>query len=272
MSKKKKRDIPIFDYPIFETHCHLDYLKEKTTEETIALACEKGIDRFITISVSPNNLDKVIEIAKAHKNVYCTQGLHPHEAKHWTEEVEAKILKNSEYEKVVAIGEIGLDFHYNNSPKEVQIEVFKKQLEIAVQRELPVVIHSRDADPETIEVLEEVAPKMKRKGVIHSFTSGPELAKKAIELGFCLGFNGITTFKNAQAVRDIVSLTPTDRILLETDSPFLTPIPYRGQENGPQFLPFIAEKIAEIKEVSIDEILLSTYSNGLKLFSRVSKA
>ncbi len=265
---KKKRDIPIFDHPIFETHCHLDYLKERTTEETIALACEKGIDRFITISVSPNNLDGVIEIAKAHTNVFCTQGLHPHEAKHWNEEVEAKILKNSEFEKVVAIGEIGLDFHYNNSPKEKQIEVFRRQLEIAIERELPVVIHSRDADPETIEVLEEMAPKMKKKGVIHSFTSGPELAKKAIELGFCLGFNGIITFKNAQAVRDIVELTPIDKILLETDSPFLTPTPYRGQENGPQFLPFIAEKVAEIKEVTVDELLKVAYQNSLREFTR----
>lgn len=266
MSKKKKREIPIFDHPIFETHCHLDYLKERSTEETLALSCEKGINKFITISVAPGNLDKVIEISKAHENVYCTQGLHPHEAKHWTSEVEQKILNHSSFEKVVAIGEIGLDFHYNNSPKEKQIEVFKRQLEIATEKELPVVIHSRDADPETIEVLSEMAPQMKKKGVIHSFTSGPELAQTAIDLGFHLGFNGIITFKNAQAVRDIVTLTPLERILLETDSPFLTPTPYRGMENGPQYLPFIAEKIAEIKEVSIDEVLIQAYKNSTSLF------
>ena len=263
---KKKRDIPIFDHPIFETHCHLDYLKERSTEETIALSQEKGINKFITISVSPDNLDRVIEISKSHEHIYCTQGLHPHEAKYWNAEVEAKVLENSKFEKVVAIGEIGLDFHYNNSPKEKQIEAFRRQLEIASEKNLPVVIHSRDADPETIEALEEMAPKMKKKGVIHSFTSGPELAKKAIELGFCLGFNGIITFKNAQEVRDIVTLTPLDRILLETDSPFLTPTPYRGQENGPQFLPFIAEKVAEIKEVSVDEVLQQTYQNSIQLF------
>lgn len=266
MSKKKKRDIPIFDHPIFETHCHLDYLKERSTAETIALCGEKGINKLITISVSPDNLDKVIEIAKTNEDVFCTQGIHPHEAKQWSDNVEKKILENSQYEKVVAIGEIGLDFHYNNSPKEQQIEVFKRQLEIATEKGLPVVIHSRDADAETIAVLEEMAPKMPKKGVIHSFTSGPELAKKAIELGFHLGFNGIITFKNAEAVRDIVNLTPLDRILLETDSPFLTPMPYRGQENGPQFLPFIAEKIAEIKQVSIDEVLQRTYTNSIELF------
>lgn len=263
---KKKREIPILDHPIFETHCHLDYLKERTTEETLDLAKSKGIDRFITISVSPGNLDGVIELASTHKNVYCTQGLHPHEAKHWDPEVEAKVLKNSQDEKVVAIGEIGLDFHYNNSPKDIQIQVFKRQLEIAIERDLPVVIHSRDADPETIEILEEMAPKMKKKGVIHSFTSGPELARKALELGFHLGFNGIITFKNAQAVRDIVELTPLDRILLETDSPFLTPTPYRGQENGPQFLPFIAEKIAEVKGAALNEVLLTCYQNSQNLF------
>jgi len=263
---KKKRDIPIFEYPIFETHCHLDYLKDRTNGETIALSQEKGINKFITISVSPDNLDRVIEIAKEHEDVYCTQGLHPHEAKFWNDEVESKILNNLSYEKVVAIGEIGLDFHYNNSPKEKQMKAFKRQLQIASEKNLPVVIHSRDADPETIAVLEEMAPKLKKKGVIHSFTSGPELAKKAIELGFCLGFNGIITFKNAQEVRDIVALTPIDRILLETDSPFLTPTPYRGQENGPHFLPFIAEKIAEINGISINEALQKTYQNSSDLF------
>lgn len=263
---KTKREIPILNHPIFETHCHLDYLKEGTTEEILKCSHEKGINRFITISVSTGNLDGVIELANSYDNVYCTQGLHPHEAKHWTPEIDAKILKNSKGEKVVAIGEIGLDFHYNNSPKDIQIQAFKRQLEIAIERKLPVVIHSRDADPETVEILEEFAPKMPKKGVIHSFTSGPDLARKALELGFYLGFNGIITFKNAQAVRDIVTLTPLERILLETDSPFLTPTPYRGQENSPKFLPFIAEKIAEIKEIDLDEVLLTCYQNSLNLF------
>jgi TatD DNase family protein len=139
-------------------------------------------------------------------------------------------------------------------------------MEIASELDKPVVIHSRDADEETIEILNKLGPKLKRKGVIHSFTSGPGLAKKAIEHDFYLGFNGIITFNSANEVRDIVSLCPLEKIILETDSPFLTPVPYRGRENAPFYLPFVAEKIAEIKNVSIEEVLKVTYQNSLDLF------
>lgn len=263
---KQKREIPVFEQPLIETHCHLDYLKENEITSTLE-ECERvNILKIITISVAPGNLDTVLDIASKHPQVFGTQGIHPHEAKLWTAEVREKILKNSTHEKILAIGEIGLDFYYNNSPKEKQIEVFKEQLDMAASINRPVVIHSRDADSETIEILDSHSEALKRKGVIHSFTSGPTLAEKAIELGYYLGFNGIITFKSAQDVRQIVELCPLERIILETDSPFLTPVPFRGRENAPFYLPFVAEKIAEIKNISVEEVLKVTYQNSLDLF------
>ena len=263
---KKRREIPVFEHPLIETHCHLDYLKERPLEETLKQSSDVNIEKVITISVEPNNLQTVFDLAQSNDNVYGTQGIHPHQAKTWSDEVEKTIRRNATDEKILAIGEIGLDFYYNNSPKEQQITAFNRQMEIATELELPVVIHSRDADKESMEILDKHAPQMKRKGVIHSFTSGPELAKSAIAHGFYLGFNGIITFNSAQEVRDIVSLCPLEKIILETDSPFLTPVPYRGRENAPFFLPFVAEKVAEIKGESLETVLKVTYQNSLDLF------
>ncbi len=263
---KKRREIPLFEKPLIETHCHLDYLKDRPLEETLQKCHDLNIKKVITIAVAPENLDKVVELTNEYENVYGTQGIHPHEAKSWNDDVEKKITVHAALEKVVAIGEIGLDFYYNHSPKEKQIPAFEKQMEMACEFDLPVVIHSRDADPETIAILDAKAPQLKKKGVIHSFTSGPELAKNALSHGFYLGFNGIITFNSAQNVRDIVELCPLENIILETDSPFLTPVPYRGRENAPFYLPFVAEKIAEIKNCSLDEVLEVTYQNSLDLF------
>jgi TatD DNase family protein len=263
----KKRDIPEYSLPIIETHCHLDYLKENNPADTLQKASQFGIEKVITISVSPSNLKAVRELTHNHQNVWGTQGIHPHEAKLWEKSVEEEILEGLKEKKIVAVGEIGLDFHYNNSPRDKQIEVFNRQLEIAIKVDKPVVIHSRDADPETIESLETLSPQMKHKGVIHSFTSGPELAEKALDLGFHLGFNGIITFSKAENVRKIVEITPLEKILLETDAPFLTPVPYRGKENAPCYLPFIAEKIAELKKVSVQEVIEQTTKNALFLFN-----
>jgi len=261
-----KREIPQFTTPIIETHCHLDYLKDRPLEETLEICLKGGVDRLITISVQPGNLATVRELVETHPYIYGTQGIHPHEAIQWSDEVEEEIRKHAPHPKIVAVGEIGLDFHYTRSPRDKQIEVFKKQLALARELKKPVVIHSREAEKETIEILDEVKDAQAQTGVVHSFTSGLDLAEKAIELGYYLGFNGIITFKNAEAVRDAVRLCPLDRILLETDSPFLTPVPYRGRENAPFYLPFVAEKVAEIKGVSVDDCLKTTRENALKLF------
>lgn len=264
---KKKREIPRFSSPIIETHCHLDYLKSYEIDEIISRSKDVGIEKIITIAVTPDNLDKVLEISKAHEDVYCTQGIHPHDARLWTDEVDKKIIASASFKKCLAIGEIGLDYHYDNSPRDKQCEVFDRQLTIAGELDLPVVIHSRDAEKDTMDILSKHLPTLKKRGVIHSFTSSLELAEFAIKNDFYLGFNGIITFKTADNVREAVQITPLNRLLLETDSPFLTPIPHRGKENGPYYLPFIAEKLAEIKNIPVEELLPQVYENSFALFS-----
>ncbi len=252
---------------LIETHCHLDYLKQLTTAEIIKKAQENGVEKFITISVEPDNLCKVIELTKQFKNVYCSQGIHPHDAKLASDEVLSIIKENTLKEKkVVALGEMGLDYHYNNSPKDIQIEYFEKQLKLACELNKPVVIHTRDADDDTISILKKYSAKLKHKGVLHSFTSGKKLAEFALSEGFYLGFNGIITFKNAQNVREIVELTPIERLLIETDSPFLAPVPHRGSENAPFHLPLVAAKIAEIKNISVEAVAKQSTKNATDLF------
>ncbi|PSF05113.1 TatD family deoxyribonuclease [Marinobacter fuscus] len=263
---KKRREIPVFDHPIIETHCHLDYLKDRPLEETLAQSRQVNIEKVITIAVSPNNLAAVRELAANTSCVYGTQGIHPHEAESYNDAVDQEIRQHATDEKIVAVGEIGLDFFYDNADRDVQREVFRRQLQIACDTDRPVVIHSRDADDDTIAILKEFENSLARRGVIHSFTSGPGLARYVLDQGWCLGFNGITTFNKAENVRDIVRMTPIDQILLETDAPFLTPVPYRGRENAPCYLPFIAEKIAEIKNLPLDQVLSQTYQNSLRTF------
>ncbi|MDX1818719.1 MAG: TatD family hydrolase, partial [Marinobacter sp.] len=160
----------------------------------------------------------------------------------------------------------GLDYFYDNSDREVQKQAFAEQLQLACDLDLPVVIHSREADEDTIAILKEFENSLTRRGVIHSFTSGPGLAKYALDQGWCLGFNGITTFNKAENVRDIVRMSPIEQILLETDAPFLTPVPYRGRENAPFYLPFVAENIAKVKDLPLEQVLSQTYLNSLRTF------
>lgn len=253
-----------------ETHCHLDYLKALPLEEIRKKISEAGILKVITIGVDPENLDKVKELSETYPEIYFTQGIHPHDAKEVTEAEYAKILSRVTLSKMVAIGEIGLDYHYNNSPPEIQRIVFEKQLQIAADNDLPVVIHTRDADEDTKAILSNFSPYLKRKGVVHSFTSSLELAEFVLQEGFYIGFNGIITFKKAENVQEVVKLTPPERILFETDSPFLTPVPHRGKENAPYYLPFIAEKIAEIKKLDLAELKKQVYENSLKCFYKLN--
>lgn len=263
---KRRRDIPVFEYPIIETHCHLDYLKDRPLEETLAEARRVNIERLITIAVSPDNLARVRDLSQAADWVYGTQGVHPHDAEQYSDAAETEIRAHVGGDKMVAVGEIGLDYFYDNADRNVQREVFRRQLQIACDTDRPVVIHSREADEDTISILSEFENTLKRRGVIHSFTSGPDLARYALDQGWCLGFNGIATFNKAENVRDIIRMTPIDQLLLETDSPFLTPVPYRGRENAPCYIPFVAEKVAEVKALALETVLAQTYANSLRTF------
>ena len=251
---------------MIETHCHLDYLKAHSLDEILRLSSEAGVSKIVTISVDPSNLDAVISLSEAYSQVWCTQGVHPHDAKECTLEVFEKIKNQAKHPKVVAIGEIGLDFHYNNSPPDVQEEWFRKFLQLACDLNKPVVIHSRDADELMAKLLIEFSPKLERKGVVHSFSSGLELAQTAIDQGYFLGFNGMITFPKADNVREALKLCPLDQLLIETDSPFLTPVPHRGKENGPYFLPHVLQKMAEIKEIEPAKLSQILTDNALKLF------
>ncbi|PIP96762.1 MAG: hydrolase TatD [Bdellovibrio sp. CG12_big_fil_rev_8_21_14_0_65_39_13] len=252
--------------PIIETHFHLDYLKASSAEEILQRAKLNNVQRFITIAVHPDNLSVVRDLSKRFPEVYFTQGIHPHDAKLVTTEVLNEIREAKSYDRCVAIGEIGLDYHYDNSPRDIQCQAFKDQLLIACELDLPVVIHTREAEDDTLEILKSVTPKLHKRGVLHSFTSKPELARWAVSQGYYLGFNGIITFKTAHEVRDVVAETPLTNILLETDAPFLTPHPHRGVENSPYYLPLIAQKIAEIKQITVEEVLATCFENSERLF------
>lgn len=264
--KKTRRPIPRFVCPIIETHCHLDYLDRESLTRELAAARRQGIERIVTIAVSPDNLAAVRAIAGREEQVFCTQGIHPHEAESFSDAVAERIRAGAGDPRVVAIGEIGLDYHYAHADRQVQREVFARQLAIAADTDLPVVIHSREAEDDTRAILREHLPALRHRGVIHSFSSRLELARFAIEADFMLGFNGMVTFTKAQNVRDAVALCPAEHIVLETDAPYLTPAPYRGQSNAPRFLPLVAERVAEIKGLPVETLLAECRANSERLF------
>lgn len=266
MSKKEKV-IPLSPHPIIETHFHLDYLKAFSQAEIVQKCREFNIEKMITISVEPDNFDSVMDLTYQYPEVFGTQGIHPHDASLFSEESYEKVKTNTlKNPKILAIGEIGLDYFYTKSPRERQLECFDRYLELAVELNKPVVIHTRDADEDTIAILKNASTNLKQKGVLHSFTSSKELAEFALSEGFYLGINGICTFPNAQNVRDVVAMAPMERLLLETDAPFLTPAPFRGVENAPYYLSLVALKIAEVKSLDYEMVLKTAYQNSLNLF------
>lgn len=266
MNSSTRRAIPQFDTPIVETHCHLDYLADEALEDALQAAADVGIERVVTIAVSADNLDTVRRIAANYDQVWCTQGIHPHEADSWNDELSQRIREGCGNTKVVAIGEIGLDYHYDHADRRAQAAAFDAQLNIASEVALPVVIHTREADEDTRAILANHSQTLSHKGVIHSFTSSLSLAEFCLDEGFMLGFNGIITFRNADNVRAVADATPTDRIVLETDAPYLTPVPYRGQPNEPRYLPFIAETLASIKNLDTEVFLEHARRNSYQLF------
>lgn len=262
----KKREIPVFNHPIIETHCHLDYLEGDGLDEALQNAAAVNIERIITIAVSPDNLATVMGLIDQHDQIWGTQGIHPHDANDYSDEVEATIRTNAIHSKVLAIGEIGLDYYYDHSDRAKQRAAFEQQLQIAIDLEMPIVVHTREADEDMQSILQNFVGQMPKRGVIHSFTSGMALAEYCLSEGFHLGFNGISTFNKAENVREVIAATPVEQILFETDAPYLTPVPYRGRKNEPKYLPFVAEKVAEVKGVELDQLLPQVWQNSLDLF------
>ena len=248
-----------------DTHCHLDKL-DSTPEEAIIEAKQAGVERMVTVSVDEPSLDFVSSMVQQFPEVYGSVGFHPHDAAELTEDLEQKIRKLAlEEKKLIAIGETGLDYHYMYSSAEVQQQVFSKQLQLAVELNLPVIMHSREAETDTLNILQEIPVPL--LGVAHSFTSSFEMAKTLIEMGWYIGINGIVTFKNAEDLREVVSWLPLDRLLLETDSPFLAPTPFRGKPNKPAHIPAIATFIAELRGISLEQLSEQTSANAQRLFN-----
>jgi TatD DNase family protein len=266
MSNRNRRDIPRFETPIIETHCHLDYLEQAELDVTLAKSSAAGVERIITIAVAPGNLNRVMELTRYSPNIWGSQGIHPHEAQSYNREIDETIRVNATDARIVAVGEIGLDYYYDHADRSVQRLVFEQQLQTATELDLPVIIHTREADSDTRDILRNYSAALSRKGVIHSFTASMELAEFCLAEDFMLGFNGIITFNRAENVRQLVAATPLEQLLLETDAPYLTPVPYRGRPNAPYYLPLIAESVAAIKGLDVEELLRQVYSNSVNLF------
>ncbi len=262
----KKNPIKPKSFKTIETHCHLDYLKSAPLDDILKTCQEENIEKIITVAVSKENQDAVIELAQKYHNVYTTQGIHPHNAKEWDESLKIKILENLKSNKICAYGEIGLDYHYNLSPQKIQQRVFEEQLEIAISHKLPIIIHSREAEDDTMAILSNHKNYLPSNVVIHSFTSKLELAKFALNNDMFLGFNGILTFKSAANVQEAFLYAPLEKIVVETDAPFLAPDPYRGRENSPALIPWITQKMSLMKEVLQEDLCYKLYENSSKLF------
>ena len=252
---------------IIDSHCHI--YDEKLNE--IRSEVLKNIQNNNQICVCNADCEKTskqcIELANQNSNIYATVGFHPHQADEFKDDSLFVVENLAKQNKVVAIGEIGLDYYYDFSPREKQKEILKKQILLANKLNLPCVFHVRDATEDFLNILMELAQKIKFSGVIHSFSGSVETAKILLNYGFYLGFNGIVTFKNANKILDVVKFVPLERILIETDCPYLTPVPFRGQVNRPEYVELVAEKIAEIKGVEKEEVVKVTTNNALKLFN-----
>ena len=253
---------------IFESHAHYDDSRFSEDREAVLKTFqEAGIGCVINVSADMNSSRKTIELAKKYPFLYGAVGVHPHDVKEMKEEHLETLMHFCAYEKIVAFGEIGLDYHYEFSPKTVQKLWFREQLHLAKELELPVVIHSREAAKETFDILKEVQlGRGDQKGVIHCYSGSLEMAQDYISEGYYIGVGGVVTFSNAKKLQDVVKGIPLERLLIETDAPYLAPIPFRGQRNDSRMLPYIIQTIADIKGISPEEVEEITWQNGQKLF------
>lgn len=253
-----------------DSHAHIDGPEfDADRDEMLERARSAGISTILNVGTGdPHSgaFERAVELGNKHSFVYTAIGVHPHDARFYNDKAEENIKTLARNEKVLAWGEIGLDFHYDNSPRDVQVEVFKRQLRAARECELPVVIHTREAETETIEILRSEYECAERRGVFHCFSGSMDLAKRAIELGFMISFSGIVTFKKADELRHVASEVPLERLLIETDCPFLTPVPYRGKRNEPGFVIEVARCLAGIHNVGLEEIANITSANFHTLF------
>lgn len=250
---------------IFDTHAHYD--DEQFNEDRVELLNsmeEQGVGTIINVSATYNSCRKVIALAKEYPFVYAAVGIHPDEVGSLNEETFAQMKELFKEEKVVAVGEIGLDYYWDNEPREVQKKWFIRQLELARELDLPVLIHSREAAADTMEIMKEHAKGL--SGVIHCYSYSEEMAQEYIKMGFYIGVGGVVTFKNAKKLKEVVENIPLTSIVLETDCPYMAPEPNRGKRNNSAYIRYVAEKIAELKGITYEEVVEQTEKNAREMY------
>lgn len=258
---------------LIDSHCHLDFDEfAPELDQIIERAIANDIRFMITISTSIRHFVRVRAIAEKYENVFCSVGTHPHSAHEELDVTAQDLVKLTKHPKVVAIGEAGLDYHYGYSTPEAQRQSFLNHIEAARQTGLPLVIHSRSADEDMEEILCSETEKGAFPFILHCYSSGMKLARAGLELGGYLSFSGILTFKSASEIREIAKAIPHDRLLVETDAPYLAPVPYRGQRNEPSFVIKTAEELARILDISSEQAAEITTRNALRLFSKMREA
>jgi TatD DNase family protein len=258
---------------LIDTHCHLDFpdlIKE--VDQVIVRARAAGVTRMITISTHVSRVANYRALAENHENVYFSVGTHPHYADQELDVTVDQLVKLSDHPKCVAIGEAGLDYHYDRAPREAQKQGLLRHIAASRETQLPLVIHARSADEDMIDILESESAKGAFPAVLHCFSSGPELARRALALGAYLSMSGILTFKASEELRVIASSAPLDRLLVETDAPYLAPLPHRGKRNEPAYCRHTAEVLANLKGISLQSLAIATTRNAERLFTRLPKA
>jgi TatD DNase family protein len=255
-----------------DSHAHIDGPEfDADREEVIQRARDAGVSAILNVGTGdPHSgaLQRAVELGDKYEGVFTAVGVHPHDARLFDDQAEQKLLRLiRQSPRVIAWGEIGLDFHYDNSPREVQMEVFRRQLRLARDAKLPVIVHTREAEDETIDILRVEWEGSSPPGIMHCFSGSLALAEKAMELGFLVSFSGIVTFKKADELRSVAQQVPLDRLLIETDCPFLSPTPFRGKRNEPAYVVEVARCLAQLRKLSLDELARSTTVNFVKAFN-----
>ncbi|KAA5607252.1 TatD family deoxyribonuclease [Roseospira marina] len=257
---------------LVDSHCHLDFPDlAEDLDEVVARAHRAGIGHMVTICTHVTRFERVLATARRFDTVDCTVGIHPHEAGTEPETSAETLVAMADDPKVIGFGETGLDFFYEHSPRAAQERSFREHIRAARVADLPVVVHTREADDDTVRILQDEARAGAFPGLIHCFSSGLDLAEKALELGFMISISGIVTFKKAEALRETVRAVPLDRLLVETDAPYLAPVPKRGKRNEPAFTALTAAVVAEVKGVTPDELATATTDNFYRLFTKARR-
>lgn len=257
---------------LVDSHCHLDFPEfQEDFEAVLARAEEAGVKTMMTICTHVTKFDQVHAIAKAHDNIFCTVGIHPHNADSEPEVTVDQLVQWASDPKVVGFGETGLDYFYEHSPREIQQRQFRTHIEAARKLDLPVIVHTRDAEEDTLAIIEQEYNKAPFRGLIHCFSASDEFAQRVVSMGFYISISGIVTFKKAEELREAIKNVSVDRLLVETDAPYLAPIPKRGKRNEPAYTAFTAAKVAEIKGLSEEEFAKQSTDNYFTLFSKAKR-